>query len=126
VVTGKQGHVAFPQLADNPIRGLVALMSALMAQPLDHGSAHFEASNLEFTSIDIGNRTVNLIPGEARARFNIRYNDLHTLESLKRLIETRCTDAAANGLRWRIEYEPSNSQAFLTQPGPFADLVAGP
>src|SRR5438045_6104308 len=75
VVTGKQGHVAFPQLADNPIRGLVALMSALMAEPLDHGSAHFEASNLEFTSIDIGNRTVNLIPGEARARFNIRYND---------------------------------------------------
>src|SRR6266508_2315811 len=69
VITGKQGHVAYPQLADNPVRGLVTLMSALMAVPLDHGSAHFDASNLEFTSIDIGNTTVNLSPGEARARF---------------------------------------------------------
>ena len=125
VVTGKQGHVAFPQLADNPIRGLVALMSALMAEPLDHGSAHFEASNLEFTSIDIGNRTVNLIPGEARARINIRYNDLHTLESLKALIERRCTDVAQDRVRWRFDYEPSNAPVFLTKPGPFVDLVAG-
>src|ERR671930_2116315 len=67
VVTGKQGHVAYPERAENPVRGLVALMSALMAGPLDHGSARFDASNLEFTSIDIGNPVVNLIPGEARA-----------------------------------------------------------
>ena len=87
VVTGKQGHVAYPQLADNPVRGLVTLMSALMAEPLDHGSAQFDPSNLEFTAIDTANRTVNLIPGEARARFNIRYNDHHTQASLKALIE---------------------------------------
>jgi succinyl-diaminopimelate desuccinylase len=123
VVTGKQGHVAFPHLADNPIRGLVTLMSALMAQPLDRGTEHFDPSNLEFTSVDVGNRTVNLIPGEARARFNIRYNDLHTPESLKALIEARCT-AAAGDVRWRIEYLPSNSWVFRTKPGPFIDLVA--
>ncbi|MFL4981696.1 MAG: succinyl-diaminopimelate desuccinylase [Xanthobacteraceae bacterium] len=123
VVTGKQGHVAYPQLAENPVRGLVQLMSALMAEPLDRGSAQFDPSNLEFTSIDIGNRTVNLIPAEARARFNIRFNDHHTQESLKALIEQRA-GAAAHGLRWRIEWEPSNADAFLTQPGPFIDLVA--
>jgi len=123
VVTGKQGHVAYPQLAENPVRGLVQLMSALMAEPLDRGSAQFDPSNLEFTSIDIGNRTVNLIPAEARARFNIRFNDHHTQESLKALIEQRA-GAGAHGVRWRIEWEPSNADAFLTQPGPFIDLVA--
>ncbi|MFL6802422.1 MAG: succinyl-diaminopimelate desuccinylase [Xanthobacteraceae bacterium] len=123
VVTGKQGHVAYPQLAENPVRGLVQLMSALMAEPLDRGSAQFDPSNLEFTSIDIGNRTVNLIPAEARARFNIRFNDHHTQETLKALIEQRA-GAAAHGVRWRIDWEPSNADAFLTQPGPFIDLVA--
>jgi succinyl-diaminopimelate desuccinylase len=122
VVTGKQGHVAFPHLAENPIRGLVTLMSALMAEPLDRGTEHFDPSNLEFTSVDVGNRTVNLIPGEARARFNIRYNDLHTPESLKALIERRCAEAAGNA-RWSIDYLPSNSWVFRTKPGPFVDLV---
>jgi succinyl-diaminopimelate desuccinylase len=123
VVAGKQGHVAYPQLADNPVRGLVALMSALMAEPLDHGSAQFDPSNLEFTSIDIGNRTVNLIPSEARARFNIRFNDHHTQDSLKALIEQHAA-AAAGAARWRIEWEPSNADAFVAEPGRFVDLVA--
>ena len=125
IVSGQQGHVASPQLADNPIRGLVTLMSALMAQPLDQGTEHFAASNLEFTSVDVGNKTVNLIPGEARARFNVRFNDRHTQETLKRLIEARCREAAAEKLRWRLEFLPSNSDVFLTRPGPFVDLVAG-
>ena len=124
VVTGTQGHVAAPQLADNPIRGLTKLMGALMAEPLDERTEHFGASNLEFTSVDVGNRTTNLIPGEARARFNIRFNDRHTQETLQSLIEARCRAAAA-GARWRLEFEPSNSDAFLTKPGPFVDLVAG-
>jgi succinyl-diaminopimelate desuccinylase len=123
VVVGKQGHVAYPQLADNPVRGLVRLMGALMAEPLDRGSAQFDPSNLEFTSIDIGNRVVNLIPGQARARFNIRFNDHHTQVSLKALIEN-CAAAAAGTVRWRIDWEPSNADVFLTQPGPFVDLVA--
>jgi succinyl-diaminopimelate desuccinylase len=123
VITGKQGHVAYPQLADNPVRGLVSLMSALMAAPLDHGSAHFDASNLEFTSIDIGNTVVNLIPGEARARFNIRFNDCHSRTSLKTLIEHRAREAAGERVRWRIDWEPSNADSFFTGPSPFLELV---
>ena len=122
VVTGRQGHVAYPQRADNPIRGLVRLIGALLSEPLDRGTAHFDPSNLEFTSVDVGNRTVNLIPGEARARFNIRYNDCHTLDSLKQLIEARAA-AAGTTTRWRLEFDPSNSQVFLTEPGAFVDLI---
>jgi succinyl-diaminopimelate desuccinylase len=123
VITGKQGHVAYPQLADNPVRGLVVLMGALMAAPLDHGSANFDASNLEFTSIDIGNATVNLIPGEARARFNIRFNDCHSQTSLRTLIERLAADAARERVKWRIDWEPSNADVFFTEPSPFLDLV---
>jgi succinyl-diaminopimelate desuccinylase len=123
VITGKQGHVAYPQLADNPVRGLVAVMGALMAAPLDHGSANFDASNLEFTSIDIGNATVNLIPGEARARFNIRFNDCHSQTSLRTLIERLAADAARERVKWRIDWEPSNADVFFTEPSPFLDLV---
>jgi succinyl-diaminopimelate desuccinylase len=122
VVTGTQGHVAYPQLADNPVRGIVTLLSALMSAPLDAGSTHFDPSNLEFTSIDVGNKTVNVIAGEARARFNIRFNDRHTQDDLKALIEQR-TGAAAGPIRWRIEWEPSNADVFVTKPGAFVDLV---
>jgi succinyl-diaminopimelate desuccinylase len=124
VITGKQGHVAYPERADNPVRGLVTLMSALMATPLDHGSARFDASNLEFTSIDIGNTVVNLIPGEARARFNIRFNDHHSYASLRMLIEKRAADAAARHIRWHIDWEPSNADSFVADAGPFIDLVS--
>jgi succinyl-diaminopimelate desuccinylase len=123
IVTGKQGHVAYPDRADNPVRGLVKLIAA-MQQPLDQGSAQFDPSNLEFTSIDIGNKTVNLIPGEARARFNIRYNDCHSEASLKALVEQRAQTAAAGRVRFAIEWEPSNAAVFLTRPGPFTDLAA--
>ena len=125
VVTGKQGHVAYPERADNPVRGLVALMGALMYEPLDNGSAHFGASNLEFTSIDIGNPVVNLIPATARARFNVRFNDNYTQESLRALIELRAQNTARSHIRWHIEWEPSNADAFLAPPGPFTDLVVG-
>jgi succinyl-diaminopimelate desuccinylase len=125
VVHGRQGHVAYPQRADNPIRGLVSLMSALMAEPLDAGSAHFQPSNLEFTSVDVGNPTVNLIPGEARARFNIRFNDCHTQESLKALMEQRAVTAAAGRARFTFQWEPSNADVFVIETGPFTELVAG-
>jgi len=124
IVTGTSGHVAYPALADNPVRGVVKLIAALLAEPLDAGSAHFDPSNLEFTSVDVGNATVNVIPAEAWARFNIRFNDCHTRESLRALIERRAGAAAAAGsVRWRIEWEPSNADVFVTQPGPFVDLV---
>jgi succinyl-diaminopimelate desuccinylase len=124
IVTGKQGHVAYPQRADNPIRGLVTLVSALQAEPLDDGSALFPPSHLEFTSVDVGNKTVNLIPGEARARFNIRFNDKHTLDSLKKLIEQRAAKTAGGEINFAFQWEPSNAGVFAVKPGPFTDLVA--
>ena len=123
VVTGRQGHVAYPDRADNPIRGLVTLIAALQA-PLDQGSKHFDPSNLEFTSVDVGNPTVNLIPGEARARFNIRYNDLHSQTALKTFIEQRAQAAAAGRIHYAFEWQPSNADVFVTKPGPFTELAA--
>ncbi len=123
IVTGTEGHVAYPALADNPVRRIVAIMAAVMAEPLDAGSAHFDPSNLEFTSVDVGNKTVNVIPPQARARFNIRFNDCHTQESLKALIEARA-HAAAQGGHFRIAWEPSNADVFVTKPGPFVDVVS--
>jgi succinyl-diaminopimelate desuccinylase len=123
IVTGRQGHVAYPDRADNPIRGLVTLIAALQA-PLDEGSAHFDPSHLEFTSVDVGNQTVNLIPGEARARFNIRYNDRHSRAELKTLIERRAQTAAAGRLHFSFDWQPSNAEVFVTKPGPFTELAA--
>jgi succinyl-diaminopimelate desuccinylase len=123
IVTGRQGHVAYPDRADNPIRGLVTLIAALQA-PLDDGSAQFAPSNLEFTSIDVGNSTVNLIPGEARARFNIRYNDHHSQAALKMLLDRRARDAAAGRVHYAFDWQPSNADVFVTKSGPFTDLAA--
>jgi succinyl-diaminopimelate desuccinylase len=123
IVLGKQGHVAYPQRAENPIRGLAKLIEALQEKPLDKGSTQFAPSHLEFTSVDVGNKTVNLIPGEARARFNIRFNDKHTLDSLKKLIAQRAAKAAGKKIKFAFEWEPSNALVFVTKPGPFTDLV---
>jgi len=122
IVTGRQGHVAYPERADNPIRGLMSLIAALQA-PLDEGSEHFSPSHLEFTSVDVGNTTVNLIPGEARARFNIRYNDRHSQTALKTLIERRAETAAGGRVRYSFEWQPSNADVFVTKPGPFRELA---
>jgi succinyl-diaminopimelate desuccinylase len=123
IVRGRQGHVAYPERAENPVRGIVALIAALQAEPLDAGSAHFPPSHLEFTSVDVGNKTVNLIPAEARARFNIRFNDNHTLDSLKALLQQRADKAAGGRIDFAFEWEPSNAGVFVTQPGPFTDTV---
>ena len=123
IVTGRQGHVAYPDRADNPIRGMAVLIAALQG-PLDEGSEHFDPSNLEFTTVDVGNRTVNLIPSEARARFNIRYNDRHSAIALKTLIERRAQAAAGGRVRYFLEWQPSNADVFLTKPGPFTELAS--
>ena len=122
IVAGRQGHVAYPERADNPIRGLMTLIAALQA-PLDEGSEHFAPSHLEFTSVDVGNPTVNLIPGEARARFNVRYNDRHSQAALKTLIEHRARAAAAGRVHYAFAWQPSNADVFVTKPGPFNDLA---
>jgi succinyl-diaminopimelate desuccinylase len=122
IVTGRQGHVAYPERAENPIRGLVTLIAALQA-PLDEGSEQFTPSHLEFTSVDVGNTTVNLIPGEARARFNIRYNDRHSQTTLKTLIEGRAKAAAGDRVHYSFDWQPSNADVFVTKPGPFTALA---
>jgi succinyl-diaminopimelate desuccinylase len=122
-VDGVQGHVAYPNRASNPVPDISRLVVALSEEPLDHGSAQFQASNLEFTSVDVGNPASNVIPGQARAKFNIRYNDNHTQDSLRRLVEERLAKAAGNRIRARIVWEPSNSNVFVTKPGAFTDLA---
>jgi succinyl-diaminopimelate desuccinylase len=123
IVDGRQGHVAYPDRADNPIRGLVTLIAALQAAPLDQGSDLFDPSHLEFTSVDVGNETVNLIPGQAQARFNIRFNDRHTQAGLKKLIEERALAAAGGRIRFAFAWQPSNADVFVTKPGPFTELA---
>src|SRR4051794_11163051 len=122
-VDGTQGHVAYPQRAANPVPDISRLIVALSDQPLDPGSAQFQASNLEFTSVDVGNTASNVIPAQARAKFNIRYNDLHTQETLRALVEQRLANAAGNRVRARIVWEPSNSDVFVTKPGAFTELA---
>jgi succinyl-diaminopimelate desuccinylase len=124
VVHGTQGHVAYPHLADNPIRGLMRLADALLAAPLDAGTAHFDASNLELTSVDVGNPAANVIPAEARATFNIRFNDLWSPDSLGEEIARRLREAAGNAIRHTLTFEPTNAVAFLTRPDRFTALVA--
>ena len=122
-VDGVQGHVAYPQRASNPVPDIARLIVAISDEPLDRGSAQFQPSNLEFTSVDVGNGATNVIPGQARAKFNIRYNDLHSQASLRELVETRLATAAGNRIKARIVWESSNSNVFLTKPGPFTDLA---
>ena len=105
-VDGVQGHVAYPHRAANPVPDIAALIVALSSEPLDQGSAQFQASNLEFTSVDVGNTAGNVIPAQARAKFNIRFNDLHTQETLRALVEQRLAKAAGNRIRARIAWEP--------------------
>ncbi|WP_024515793.1 succinyl-diaminopimelate desuccinylase [Bradyrhizobium sp. Tv2a-2] len=123
IVEGVQGHVAYPHRAQNPVPDIARLIVAISDEPLDRGSAQFQPSNLEFTSVDVGNSATNVIPSQARAKFNIRYNDLHTQESLRKLVEERVAKAAGNRVRARIDWLPSNSNVFLTKPGPFTDLA---
>lgn len=123
-VKGVQGHVAYPAKARNPIPALAALVTRLTEHKLDDGTAHFEPSTLSFTSVDVGNAATNVIPGEARAAFNIRFNDLHTPETLTARIDAEAKIIAKQtGCEIALEHSVSGT-AFLTKPGKFTDLVA--
>jgi succinyl-diaminopimelate desuccinylase len=112
---GVQGHSAYPQRADNPIHRLVRVLHALTAAPLDQGSEWFEPSTLQVTSFDVGNPATNVIPPVARARMNIRFNDLHTSAKLT----ARIRDVLeAEGARYELDVSCSG-ESFLTQPGEF-------
>lgn len=123
IVEGTQGHVAYPHRAANPVPDIARLIAALSDDPLDQGTDHFQPSNLEFTSVDVGNPAWNVIPAQARARFNIRYNDCHTRESLRTLLEERVVKASGNRIKAHIVWEASNADVFRTKPGPFTELV---
>jgi succinyl-diaminopimelate desuccinylase len=113
IVTGVSGHVAYPHLADNAAHRLVALLAGLTAEPLDAGTEHFQPSGLQVTTIDIGNPTTNVIPGTARATFNIRFNDLWTSAKLKEWVAARL---AAIGGEHQLVWEVSG-ESFLVPPG---------
>jgi succinyl-diaminopimelate desuccinylase len=120
IVPGVQGHTAYPERADNPIPRLLAMLGALTAEPLDGGSEHFQPSELVLTSVDVGNATSNLIPAEARATFNVRFNDRHSAGSLEARLR-RLLDGV--GGRYALQTRAS-AEAFVTQPGPLTDLLA--
>ena len=123
VVHGTQGHAAYPDRAENPVRGIVTLVSALLDPPLDSGTDRFQPSNLEVTSIDVGNPTTNVIPASATADFNVRFNDRWTTESLKaellRRLEATATAPTAlrpksERVRYSVEWRDRPSPCFLT------------
>lgn len=119
-VRGTQGHVAYPHLADNPIPRLLAILAALTANPLDQGSDHFQPSNLEVTTVDVGNATTNIIPAEAKAGFNIRFNDLHSGVSLTEWIRSVCQRFGGDHT---LDIEISG-ESFITEPGALSRSLA--
>ena len=119
-VHGIQGHTAYPHLADNPLPRLVKMLAAITDEALDNGTDHFQPSNLQITTIDVGNTATNIIPGNARAAFNIRFNDTHTSESLMAWLRDRFD---AVGGDYDVEFHITGD-AFLTAPGPFSDLMS--
>jgi succinyl-diaminopimelate desuccinylase len=123
-VTGTQGHVAYPHLASNPIKGLIRILSRFYDTPLDYGSAYFSPSNLEVTSIDVGNPTVNIIPAFAEAKFNVRFNDKHQPDTLKAQLREQAIGAlSGTDLSMSLEFEP-HAESFLTEPGPLDALFS--
>ncbi|MBM3507228.1 MAG: succinyl-diaminopimelate desuccinylase [Alphaproteobacteria bacterium] len=119
VVRGIQGHVAYPHVADNPIPRLVRMLAALTEKALDEGSERFQPSNLEVTTVDVGNPATNVIPAEARATFNIRFNDRHTSASLETWIRATLDRVSP---KYELSIEVSG-ESFLTKAGPFPFLL---
>ncbi|MGH7041078.1 MAG: succinyl-diaminopimelate desuccinylase [Acetobacteraceae bacterium] len=119
-VHGTQGHVAYPQRADNPVHRLVRALAALTSAPLDVGNEFFEPSSLQLTSIDVGNRATNVIPAQARAALNIRFNDLHSGASLTTWLRTAIS---AHAERFDLDVAISG-ESFLTAPGPAVTALA--
>jgi succinyl-diaminopimelate desuccinylase len=119
-IHGIQGHVAYPQFAENPLHPLVQFLSDLVTERLDDGTPHFQPSNLQVTSIDTGNEAPNVIPAQAAAAFNIRFNDLHSAASLEARLRDRLDRA---GMRYELQISVSG-EAFVTAPGPFTAMVS--
>jgi succinyl-diaminopimelate desuccinylase len=122
-ITGVQGHVAYPQQANNPIPAMAELVTTLSDWKLDEGTPHFAPSTLAFTSVDVGNLAANVIAAEVQGRFNIRFNDLHKSEHLVTHIQTVASAIEdARGVQVTVETNTSG-EPFLTRPGPFIKLL---
>jgi succinyl-diaminopimelate desuccinylase len=126
-VRGVQGHVAYPERLDNPLHRLSAIIEALVREPIDKGSTHFQPTSLQFTTVDVGNKATNIAPGVVKARFNTRFNDLWTSKTLLAHLQERIERASARlGGNGTIEYAVEVSgESFYTPPGALSDLVAG-
>jgi succinyl-diaminopimelate desuccinylase len=118
-VYGTQGHVAYPHLAENAVHRLARMISVL-TEPLDQGTDHFPPSTLQFTTVDVGNPTTNIIPAEARATFNVRFNDTYNPKSLETEIRQRLS---LGGARYDLKVDCSGS-AFVTPPGALAEMLS--
>ena len=116
MITGSQGHVAYPHLSNNPINTLVKICKKLNEQKLDKGNKNFQPSNLEITSINVENKATNVIPAMAKAQFNVRFNNLHTSNSLKKKINSIVKNLSKkNKCKFKIDYHV-NGESFLTKP----------
>jgi succinyl-diaminopimelate desuccinylase len=133
-VQGRQGHVAYPHLADNPVRGLLALADALLATPFDEGTRDFQPTNLEVTTIDVGNPASNVIPARATATFNVRFNDTWTAETLQAEIHNRLDRAAAKNryrkgrdepVGFELTWKDRPSHVFLTRDEKLIESLTG-
>ena len=119
-VIGTQGHTAYPHLADNPLPRLVRMLSAISEAELDQGNDHFQASTLALSSVDVGNTATNVIPAEATAMFNIRFNNEHSSATLEAWLR-QLFDAVGGAYDLKIQI---SGESFLTPPGPLSDLIA--
>ncbi len=115
-IHGSQGHVAYPHLSKNPINTLISICKKLKEKPLDKGNKHFQASNLEFTAINVDNKAHNVIPARAKTQFNIRYNNHHTSVSLKKKITSIVRSVCKkNKTKYKIDFLVTGD-SFLTKP----------
>jgi succinyl-diaminopimelate desuccinylase len=124
IVKGKQGHAAYPHMADNPIPKLARIVDRLAALKLDEGTERFEPSHIAVTVISVPNTASNVIPAQARALFNVRYNDSHTRASIEKTIAACCTAAAEEiGAAYTLAFS-GTGDVFLTEPGPLVEAMA--
>ncbi|CCQ72211.1 succinyl-diaminopimelate desuccinylase [Magnetospira sp. QH-2] len=119
-INGTQGHAAYPHLADNPVHRLLKVLARLV-EPLDEGTDHFQPSSLQVTTVDVGNPATNVIPATAKATFNIRFNDLHTLDSLEAWAREILQEEAPDRFDLAVQ---RSGDAFLTPPGELSTLMA--
>ena len=116
IISGSQGHVAYPHLSNNPINTLVKICKKLKEYKFDKGNKNFQPSNLEITSINVNNTATNIIPAHAKAQFNVRFNNLHTSRSLKKKIYTIVRNLSKkNKCKFKIDFHVSGD-SFLTKP----------